>query len=218
MKRSRIFSTDAYKEMESDLIKLINEQSDFLSIRTAPSTRAVGDAIQAIISENFQLLFRDSVREYTAELSRRAMADFKFTDADNFAYHVDVKTHRLETEFNMPNLTSVRRLASLYEDDNNYFVILSVSYALEETRVHVDRIHFVPIEFLSWDCLTVGALGWGQIQIANANIIHINDGYSRKKWMLKLCDVMLDFYPKEIRKIDDRINHFRRVKEEWEER
>jgi len=148
MKRSRIFSTDAYKEMESDLIKLINEQSDFLSIRTAPSTRAVGDAIQAIISENFQLLFRDSVREYTAELSRRAMADFKFTDADNFAYHVDVKTHRLETEFNMPNLTSVRRLASLYEDDNNYFVILSVSYALEETRVHVDRIHFVCVSML----------------------------------------------------------------------
>jgi hypothetical protein len=37
---------------------------------------------------------------------------------------VDVKTHREETAFNMPNLTSVDRLARFYEDDANFFVML----------------------------------------------------------------------------------------------
>ena len=71
----------------------------------------------------------------------------------------------------MPNLTSVERLARFYEDDQNYFVLLLIAYTMSDVHVNVERVHFVPIEFLSWQCLTIGALGWGQIQIANANNI-----------------------------------------------
>ncbi len=52
------------------------------------------------------------------------MADLAFEDLDGYYYVVDVKTHRLSTKFNMPNLTSVERLARFYEDDKNYFVVL----------------------------------------------------------------------------------------------
>lgn len=144
------------------------------------------------------------------------MADLAFSDRDGFYYVVDVKTHHLETRFNMPNLTSVERLARFYEDDKNYFVVLMVKYIIQGTRVIVKKAHFVPVEFLAWDCLTIGALGWGQIQIANANVVNINEGYSRKKWMLELCDIMLEFYPKEIGKIQERLDYFKRVKQHWE--
>jgi len=128
---------------------------------------------------------------------------------------VDVKTHRLDTHFNMPNLTSVERLSRFYEADNNYFVVLSIAYNVVGLKVVVDRVHFVPIEFLSWDCLTVGALGWGQIQIANSNRITVIPNNTRKQWMLEFCDIMLEFYPKEILKIDKRITRFEEVKEQW---
>jgi hypothetical protein len=59
-------------------------------------------------------------------------------------------------------------------------------------------------------------LGWGQVQIANANVIQVNEGYSRRKWMLQLCDALLEFYPREIGKVKERIEHFRRVKQQWE--
>ncbi len=71
-------------------------------------------------------------------------------------------------------------------------------------------------EFLDWSCLTVGALGWGQIQIANSNNIRVIEQYSRKQWMLQLCDAMLEFYPKEIGKIEDRIERFNGVRKYWE--
>lgn len=218
MTRSQIFYTKKYKAIEKAIVTLLNSQPDFLSARTAVSTRAVGDAIQIILSEQSQSLLGNLCAEYSAEFARRAMADLAFTDRDGFYYVVDVKTHRLETKFNMPNLTSVERLARFYEDDTNYFVALIVKYVIEGTKVGVKRAHFLPIEFLAWDCLTIGALGWGQIQIANANVINVNEGYSRKKWMLELCDVMLEFYPKEIGKIQDRINYFKRVKQYWEKK
>ena len=146
------------------------------------------------------------------------MADMAFADPDNNYYVVDVKTHRLSTSFNMPNLTSVERLARFYEDDGNYFVVLMVTYGIEDLRVVVEQVMFVPIEFLDWECVTIGALGWGQIQIANSNNVRIHPGYSRKSWMIELCDTMLNFYPKEIAKIDSRIERFRRIREEWERR
>jgi len=36
--------------------------------------------------------------------------------------------------------------------------------------------------------------------------------------MLEFCDIMLDFYPKEIAKIDKRVKHFQKVKEVWQKK
>jgi hypothetical protein len=198
--KSKLFSTDAYKRVEDSILSLLNSQADFLSNRTAASTRAAGDAIQTILSEHFQSLLGKYCVEYSPDFARRAMADLAFSDADELYYAVDVKTHRLETHFNMPNLTSVERIARFYEDDKNHFVVLMVKYSVEGTRVTAKEVHFVPIEFLSWSCLTIGALGWGQIQIANANVLQIIDGNPRKDWMIELCNTLLEFYPRKLRK------------------
>lgn len=213
--KSQIFYTDLRLQIEQSTRDLLNAQEDYLSASTINSTRAVGDAIQSLLESNFQSLLGEICAEYSASFARRAMEDLAFRDLQGFYNVVDVKTHRTDTKFNMPNLTSVKRLTRFYEDDTNYFVLLLVSYHIEVTKVVVTSVKFVPIEFLDWDCLTIGALGVGQIQIANSNRIIINDNYSRKIWMTELCDVMLQFYPKEIAKISRRITHFEKVKEFW---
>jgi hypothetical protein len=75
---------------------------------------------------------------------------------------------------------------------------------------------FVPIEYLDWSCLTLGALGWGQIQIANSNNINIEFTTTRKIWMLQLCDALDLFYPNKISKITHRIDYFKNIREYWE--
>lgn len=212
---SSIFYTDAYKDIEMRVLEMLNSHEEFLSPSTANSTRAVGDAIESILGSTFDGILGDWCKEYSATFARRAMADLAFTDTEGFFYVVDIKTHRTDTKFNMPNLTSVQRLARFYEEDTNYFVLLLARYHLEGTRATVTKVTFVPIEFLKWDCLTIGALGWGQIQIANSNVITVNPRYARKQWMIELCDVLAEFYPREIAKISDRIEYFRQVREFW---
>lgn len=216
MLTSRIFSTNRFREIAESTRGFLNGHEDFLSPSTAHSTRAFGDAIAEILGEHLQELLADDCAEYSANFARRAMADLAFKDRDNLYYVVDVKTHREDTKFNMPNLTSVERLVRFYEDDENHFVLLLVKYSLDGAHARISEVTFVPIEFLDWDCLTVGALGWGQIQIANSNRINVRPQYSRKRWMLELCDVMLEFYPKEIGKIQTRIEYFERVRERWQ--
>jgi|ERR1039458_1859301 hypothetical protein len=189
------------------VIDLVNNSPDFLSPNTARSPRAAGDAIEDIVARSFDRILGPVSSEYSSDFARRAMADIAFTDVDGLYYIVDVKTHREDTKFKMPNLTSVERLSRFYEDDNNYFTILMISYGVDGNTARVSDVKFVPIEFLGWDCLTVGALGWGQIQIANSNCVTLLPGNSRKQWMLEFCDVMLEFYPREISKIGDRIGN-----------
>lgn len=217
--KSALFYTDEYKNTEQKIKDFLNAQKEFLSGSTIKSTRASGDAIQDILSTHFQSIVGETpCLNYSSAFARRAMADLAFEDCDKFYYVVDVKTHRTSTKFNMPNLTSVERLTRFYEDDKNYFVILYIGYDVEGLRVVVTDVKFVPIEFLDWECLTLGALGWGQIQIANANRIVIKPQHPRKAWMLRLCDTLCEFYPREITKINERIEHFKKVRAFWEEK
>lgn len=213
--KSRIFYGDSYQKIQQETLNLLNSQQDIFSSRTLRSTRAAGDAVEEIIADSFEDILGEWSADYSSDFARRAMADLAFSDIDGFYYVVDVKTHRTNTHFNMPNLTSVRRLARFYEDDSNYFSLLLISYHLEESQAVFTDVKFVPIEFLDWNCLTIGALGWGQIQIANSNRININPQYSRKQWMLELCDVVAEFYAREVGKISDRVGHFEQVREFW---
>jgi hypothetical protein len=108
---STLFVPASRETIESKVRDAINQQADFLSEDTAESTRAAGDGIQSIIEDHFAAILGDQIGEYSANFARRAMADLAFKDRIGNYYVVDVKTHRESTAFNMPNLTSVERLA-----------------------------------------------------------------------------------------------------------
>jgi hypothetical protein len=93
---------------------------------------------------------------------------------------------------------------------------LLIGYVLDGIQVVAEDVNFLPIEFLSWKCLTIGALGWGQIQIANSEKLIIEAGKSRRSWMLEFCDNVLAFYPREMNKIAYRMDHFEKVRAFWE--
>ena len=206
--KSNFFYGGQYQGVARHIKRYLNSQPSFLSEQTSGSPRATGDAIESLIAARFDQFLGDWCKEYSSSFARRSMADLAFKDKEGFYCLVDVKTHREDTGFNMPNLTSVERLSRLYEDDSNVFSVIMVKYHINKNNVMVSDVMFSPIEFLGWECLTVGALGWGQIQIANSNNITINHGYSRKEWMLSFCDRLLEFYPKEIEKINNRMEGF----------
>ncbi|MCY3627097.1 MAG: hypothetical protein OXG88_05600 [Gammaproteobacteria bacterium] len=213
--KSNFYYSGQSARIAQEIKHYINSLDNVLSSHTSGSPRAAGDALESLVAEVFGTLLAEWSNEYSSDFARRAMADMAFTDVEGFYSIVDVKTHREETRFNMPNLTSVERLSRFYESDTNVFSLFLIKYSVSETKLTVSDCLFVPIEFLSWECLTIGALGWGQIQIANSNNIEIEAQNSRKDWMLQLCEVMLAFYPREIDKITERIQRFTVVRDYW---
>lgn len=198
------------------LLDYLNRESGhLLAGNSLNSPRSVGDAVQTEIAEKAMpyALAEESI-SVNDNFSRRSMEDLAFSFKGQY-YAIDVKTHNLNTDFNMPNLISVKRLAQFYKnDDNNNFCILIVSYRVDNEQIIYKDCYFKQIEKFDWACLTLGALGWGQIQIANANNIHFTN-LSRKEWMLKLCDNVELFYNEEIGKIGERKNWFSQIREYW---
>jgi hypothetical protein len=215
MVTSPLAHADKLAEIARTIEVFLNDQSNIMSPNTISSPRAVGDALQSLLEANFDSLLGSDIKEYSADFARRAMADIAFTDLEDFYHVVDIKTHRLDTAFNMPNLTSVERLSRFYETDSNYFDVLLIPYRVDGRDLRIENVRFAPIEHLSWSSLTIGALGWGQIQIANSNKVTIDNSQLRRDWMLQLCDVLMEFYPAEIGKITTRIEHFKKIRDYW---
>ncbi|MBQ9417953.1 MAG: hypothetical protein IJU19_05155 [Bacteroidales bacterium] len=208
------------KTSENVLTLLRGKGRDLLNRNTVNSTRAVGDAVQTFLGRKdglrtcFPAGFLD---KFESDFERRSMEDMAFSSGKHY-FAVDCKTHNLDTVFNMPNLISVRRLANFYMNDTNVFCLLIVEYSVNGTEIDYTKCYFKPIESFSWDCLTFGALGWGQIQIANANKLDFNDTIDRKSWMLELCSKIDSFYLEEIGKIGERREWFEGIKQYWIEK
>ena len=61
--QSQIFYTDMYKEIESKIVTTLNSHEDFLTDATARSPRAVGDAIEGILFDEFPKILGDCCKE-----------------------------------------------------------------------------------------------------------------------------------------------------------
>ena len=214
---NKILQSKTLHFLEKKLVEELSKFDLFQNPQINASPRAIGDTVQEVIGEILPNCFPSGlIDEFSSNFARRAMEDVAFYDADGNYYAVDIKTHNLSTDFNMPNLISVERLARFYRDEKKYFVILLVEYEVKNGHLSFTDAHFIPIEHLEWSCLTIGALGWGQIQIANSNRVNVNRSNTRVDWMLSLCDTMDAFYPREINKINERIDYFKAVRSFWE--
>lgn len=206
-------------ELSNKILEILNRDAQtIVSVNSMSSPRSIGDAVQEFLAQRglAEALAEIGISHIDSDFSRRSMEDIAFEDDSGNYYAVDVKTHNLSTQFNMPNLISVRRLANFYRNDSNTFCILIVSYEVVDNKLEYRECNFKPIEAFSWDCLTLGALGWGQIQFANANNLQFNQLMSRKRWMLDMCDKLETFYDEEIGKIVERKDWFSKIRQEWE--
>ncbi|MBQ7443444.1 MAG: hypothetical protein IJS59_06210 [Bacteroidaceae bacterium] len=207
------------EQAEANILNLLNDKARHLVRgRSLRSPRAIGDSVQLFLSEKRglqQCLPASMLKSFEGDFERRSMEDMAFYDNENQYYAVDCKTHNLATAFNMPNLISVRRLANYYKNDFNTFCLLIVEYGVNGDEIEYKACHFKPIEAFSWDCLTIGALGWGQIQIANANRLEFLSCPKRKEWMIQLCERLELFYDEEVAKIAERKQWFNDIKDYW---
>jgi len=170
------------------------------------STRALGDAIERILVDNFEQISAGLVDSVKSDYGRRAMQDVSFAvDQDNYA--VDIKTHRTATEFNMPNITSVKRLLDFYRSEMNHFVVVMVKHNLENGEIAIEDMRVTPIEWLTWECLRIANLGWGQIQIRKASLIEVNREQTRATWLRRFVEELRSYYDKEERKIPQRLSY-----------
>jgi hypothetical protein len=91
------------------LERVTNTLVDF-QIDEGSEQRTVGDLIEYQIKQIIMGL-KDSnlVRECLEPRSKKSIEDVTLIGVDNITNYIDTKTHDVDSEFSMPNLTSVEK-------------------------------------------------------------------------------------------------------------
>jgi len=117
------------------------------------------------------------------------------------------KSHffKKESGFPMLNLISVKRLKGVLEDSSKTLSYVFIDYKRKNGDVLIDDVHIKYIWELDWSILSIGALGKGQLQIKDANKKLLFTNMGKDEWFEILKTKVLEFYKKEILKIEKEI-------------
>tara|TARA_B100000214_G_scaffold306617_1_gene237693 strand:- start:577 stop:1179 length:603 start_codon:yes stop_codon:yes gene_type:complete len=163
--------------------------------------RGVADIIEQDVSRIILNLKSQIIKESYEAKSKRSIEDVGLVTKDYDDVKIDIKTHDTESELSMPNLISISRLKKFYENDRNLLLYVFVKYINHGNNVQVLEVKVKPIEQLNWECLTIGNLGKGQLQITDMNKISFQNFMTRKDWMERLSYDAIIYYQKLIDKI-----------------
>ena len=97
-----------------------------------------------------------------ATTTRKAIGDFMLSPD----HAVNVKSNNVDKQNYSPNMISIKKMHEWVFEKRKDLSFLFVNYKVEAGKPKIlKEIGPIPIEQLSWDCLTIEAQGYGVVQM-----------------------------------------------------
>lgn len=180
----------------------IQEQLTDFTIQDGSGQRTIGDLLEFKVIELLKSLKDDNlINESIEARSKKSVEDITLIEND-IHHYVDIKTHNLDLDFSMPNLTSIEKLREILLDDKKTLIYVFISYKIQENLVIINNIEVKYIWNLDFSILRIGSLGRGQLQIKNMNNELIFNDDDKLTWFEKLKKVVNLYHDSRIKKIE----------------
>lgn len=93
--------------------------------------------------------------------TRKAIGDFMLTDT----HAVNIKSNNVNKQNYSPNMISIKKMHDWVFEKRHDLSFVFVDYEEKRGKLHILReSEPIPIEHISWDCLSIEAQGYGVIQ------------------------------------------------------
>jgi hypothetical protein len=187
-----------------EIKNLIADNLKNFTIDETFSHRAVGDKIESLCSKIVESQFKE---RFSPAKSKRSIEDFIIPFEKKYVFY-DVKTHHVQEKagFSMPNLISVKRLKKFFQNKSQSLNYIFVDYRRNKDLVEILDVKVFNICELDWNNLTIGALGYGQLQIKDKNKKFLLTSECQEKWESQLNKRVDSFYKKQICKFEKQID------------
>ena len=132
-----------------------------------------------------------------ANKTKKSIGDFTIDEK----HPVNVKSNNVEKKNYSPNIISAKRLLLWLGKAENKLSFIFVDYKIEsggKIKIIKDT-GLVPVEHLSWECLTIEAQGWGVIQMVGK--LKVDKTQNRKTFLHGLKKAYQTFLSKERKKM-----------------
>lgn len=166
--------------------------------------RTVGDLIESKVSEILRNSDSELITEKRAPRSKKSIEDVTLVSG-GVLYYIDPKTHDVNSDFSMPNLTSIEKIKKLFLNQNEELVYVFVSYGIQNGMINIVDIKVFFLWELDVSILGIGALGKGQLQIKNANNKLVFTSIGKENWYKGFKKLVQEYLKKQIIKIKKQI-------------
>jgi len=201
MKKNKTLQQESIKQY---IKNLLNDNLINFELPIGGQQRTVADLIESKISE---ILYNDTnelISEKKLARSKKSIEDITLI-SNGIKYYIDPKTHDINSQFSMPNLTSIEKIKKLFLTNKKELVYVFVTYSLVNHMIIIGDIKVFFIWELDMSTLGVGALGKGQLQIKNANIDIVFTNNGKIEWYSNFKKLVQDHLIKQITKINKQI-------------
>lgn len=129
---------------------------------------------------------------------KKSIGDFLLKD--NIKHPVNVKSNNVAKNNYSPNIISAKRLILWLADPTNEMYFIFVDYKSTDKGIEIIKdTGLVPIEHISWNCLSIEAQGWGVIQMPKPLVI--DKTQDRKGFLKGLRNAYEQYMAKEAKKM-----------------
>jgi len=146
--------------------------------------------------DNYETIEDMYAKKYNKETTtRKSIGDFFLSDT----HAVDVKSNDLNKNNYSPNIISASKVERWLTQGKDLSLIF-VDYIVANGEIEIKKdTKPIPIQNISWDCLTIQAQGKGVIQKSKPLVIK---ECSKEEWLEGLAKAYLVFINKERVKLD----------------
>lgn len=197
--------------MIEDIQLELTEKLKSFQIQQGSEQRTIGDLVEHKVKEICKEFSIRKNLEFKDRRSKKSLEDFTLienTNGTENVYYFDPKTHDENSEFSMPNLSSIDKLKKLLISENENLVNIFVSYTTKDGIVTVKKIDVRFIWELDFSILRIGSLGKGQLQISNMKNSLIFTDEGKIEWSKKLKIKVNEYH-------DDQIKRLEKEKKKW---
>ena len=189
--------------MKNLILNNIREKLSNFVVSEGSEQRSVGDIVEFKIRQILMDLPPYGViKECLLPRSKKSIEDVTLVGTNGVNYRVDPKTHNIDSEFSMPNLSSVEKLRKLLENENEELIYIFVSYVINGVEVSITKIDVKYLWELSFEMLRIGSLGKGQLQISNMhNELKFTDS-GKLEWLNELKSKVREYHNQRIKQIE----------------
>jgi len=163
--------------------------------------RGIADIIEQDVSKIILNLKSRIIKESYEAKSKRSIEDVGLVTTEYDDIKIDIKTHDSDSDLSMPNLISISRIKKFYENDRNLLLYVFVKYVSNNNVIQILDTKVKAIEQLNWECLTIGNLGKGQLQVKNMDEISFQNHMTRSDWVERLSYDVVLYYQSLVNKI-----------------
>lgn len=195
--------------MKQTIIDTLTKTITDFEILEGSEQRSVADLIEFRVKSILMgLCDNDLVSKCLEPRSKKSIEDMSIVGKNGVKYYTDTKSHNINSDFSMPNLTSVEKLRKLLEKNNEELIYIFVSYTTSGQNVSIINISVKYVWELSFKMLRIGSLGKGQLQISNMNKELEFTNIGKQTWLDELKSNVRKYH-------DQRINQIKKDKLKW---